>query len=170
MRVFRFLSIPFLVFFLGCSHTLNVRTEGQGSVRLNPPGGTYFYGTTVNLTAIPATGWSFLLWSGDLSGTNSRETVIMDSDISVTATFGQQFTLTVTTVDQGSVRLDPPSDTYDCGTALTVTAIPNSGWRFDGWSGDVSGVNNPIVLSWTLTSASRQLSCKNSREARSELP
>ena len=170
MRVFRFLSIPFLVFFLGCSHTLNVRTEGQGSVRLNPPGGTYFYGTTVNLTAIPATGWSFLLWSGDLSGTNSRETVIMDSDISVTATFGQQFTLAVTTVGQGSVRLDPPGDTYDCGTALTMTAIPNSGWRFDGWSGDVSGVNNPIVLSWTLTSASRQLSCKNSREARSELP
>ena len=146
MRVFRFLSIPFLVVFVSCSHTLNVTTQGQGSVRLNPPGGTYFHGTTVNLTATPATGWSFLVWSGDLSGTNNRETIIMDSDLSVTATFGQQRNLAVTTVGQGSVRLEPPGGAYDSGTALTVTAIPNPGWRFDGWSGDVSGVNNPIVF------------------------
>jgi len=90
MRVSRLVSIPLLVFILGCSHTLNVTTQGQGSVRLFPPGGTYFYGTTVYLTATPATGWSFLLWSGDLSGKNSRETIIMDSDMNVTATFVQE--------------------------------------------------------------------------------
>ena len=146
MRVFRFLSIPFLVFFLGCSHTLNVTTQGEGSVKLNPPGGSYFHGTTVNLTATPAAGWSFLTWGGDLSGTNNRETIIVDSDTSVTATFGQQCKLAVTTVGQGSVRLDPPGGTYACGTAVTVTAILNTGWRLDGWSGDVSGANNPTVL------------------------
>ncbi len=170
MRVFRFLSIPFLVFVLGCSQTLKVTTQGQGSVTLNPAGGTYFYGTTVKLKATPAAGWSFVVWSGDLSGTNNPETVIMDSDLSVTATFGQQCTLAVSTIDQGSVRLDPLGGAYDCGTAVTVTAIPNTGWRFDGWSGDVSGVENPLVLTMDSNKRLTATFVRDRRKAGSALP
>ena len=90
MRVFRFLSIPFLVVFLGCSHTLNVTTQGLGSVRLDPPGDTYDCSTTLTVTAIPNPGWRFDGWSGDVSGANNPIVLMMDSDKRLTATFLQE--------------------------------------------------------------------------------
>lgn len=33
--------------------------------------------------------------------------------------------------------------TYNSGTVVPVTASPNLGWTFTGWSGDLSGTNNP---------------------------
>ena len=35
---------------------------------------------------------------------------------------------------------------YFTGTTVTVTAIPNCGWAFDRWSGDVAGTTNPIAI------------------------
>jgi uncharacterized repeat protein (TIGR02543 family) len=69
-------------------YTLTVNIVGQGSVDLNPPGGTYDEDTVVTLTATPpASGWQFDGWSGDLSGTANPTTIIMDSNKTVTATF-----------------------------------------------------------------------------------
>ncbi|MFC1619540.1 T9SS type A sorting domain-containing protein [Candidatus Neomarinimicrobiota bacterium] len=48
------------------------------------------------------------------------------------------------TVDgPGSVTLDPPIEgrCYDPGTAVTLTAVPDSAMIFTGWSGDLSGEN-----------------------------
>jgi hypothetical protein len=68
-------------------YTLNVSvspTEG-GSVSL--AGGTYDEGTEVTLTAIPATGYVFDQWSGDVSGNVTSTTIMMNADKSVTANF-----------------------------------------------------------------------------------
>jgi hypothetical protein len=69
-------------------YTLTVNTSGQGSVDLNPPGGIYNHGTTVQLTANAATGWHFDAWSGDLSGSANPATITMNGNRTVTATFG----------------------------------------------------------------------------------
>jgi uncharacterized repeat protein (TIGR02543 family) len=66
-------------------YTLSVSIVGSGSV--TPEGGVYTEGTSVTLTATPATGYSFSSWSGDASGTETEITITMDSDKSVTATF-----------------------------------------------------------------------------------
>ena len=61
---------------------------GSGTVALNPPGGTYWDGTSVELTATADPPyWEFSGWSGDLSGTVNPQTVTMDSNKNVTATF-----------------------------------------------------------------------------------
>jgi len=124
-------------------YNLNILTNGQGSVTLNPAGGTYDAGTVVELTATPASGWQFAGWSGALSGMTNPTSITMDSNKTVTATFSQipveQYTLTVNTVGQGSVTLKPSGGIYDAGTGVTLTAVPESGWQFDGWSGDLSG-------------------------------
>jgi uncharacterized repeat protein (TIGR02543 family) len=129
-------------------YTLTVTTVGQGSVTLDPPGGTYPDGTVVTLTAVPDAGWGFTGWSGDLSGSTNPTTITMNSNKNVTATFTQvpQYTLTVTTVGQGSVTLDPPGGVYNEGTVVTLTAVPDSGWAFDGWSDDLSGTQNPTTI------------------------
>jgi hypothetical protein len=32
------------------------------------------------------------------------------------------------------------------GTSITLTATPSSGWKFDNWSGDFSGTDNPATI------------------------
>jgi uncharacterized repeat protein (TIGR02543 family) len=104
----------------------------------------------VTVTAVPAGGWQFDGWSGDLSGTTNPTTITMNSNKSITATFSQipveQYTLTVNTVGQGSVTLNPPGGVYNDGTVVTLTAVPSSGWQFDNWSGDLSGSANPTTI------------------------
>jgi uncharacterized repeat protein (TIGR01451 family) len=75
---------------------LMVSIQGQGSVVSNPSGincraiacaATFPSGTTVSLTATPASGWKFSSWSGDCTGTANPCTVSMTQDRKVTATF-----------------------------------------------------------------------------------
>ncbi len=47
----------------------------------------------------------------------------------------------------GEIRLDPPGGVYEIGTAVTLTAIPDSGWKFVGWEGDVNSSDNPLNIS-----------------------
>jgi uncharacterized repeat protein (TIGR02543 family) len=135
----------------GCTqYNLTTDTVGNGSITLDPAGGTYCEAVVVTLTAVPDAGWQFDGWSGDLSGTQNPTTITMGSNKNVTATFSQlpvqQYSLTVNTVGQGSVILNPPGGVYDEGTVVTLTAVPDSGWQFDNWSGDLSGTANPTTI------------------------
>jgi uncharacterized repeat protein (TIGR02543 family) len=135
----------------GCTqYTLTANTVGNGSITSEPAGGTYCEGTVVTLTAVPDAGWQFDGWSGSLSGTQNPAAITMDSNKSVTATFSQlpvnQYTLIINTVGQGSVTLNPSGGVYDEGTVVTLTAVPDSGWQFDNWSGDLSGSANPTTI------------------------
>jgi hypothetical protein len=134
-------------------YVLTVTTSGQGSVSLDPQGGTYDEGTVVTLTAQAGADWEFSGWSGDLTGSNTTATITMNSDKTVTATFIEssgpetvRYTLTVTTSGQGSVSLDPQGGTYDEGTVVTLTAQAGADWEFSGWSGDLTGSNTTATI------------------------
>ncbi len=58
----------------------------------------------------------------------------------------QQFTLSTNTNGNGSITLSPSGGTYSSGTVVTVTANPDNGQQFDGWSGDLSGTTNPTTI------------------------
>jgi vibriolysin len=134
----------------GQQYTLTTNTVGQGSIGLNPAGGTYNDGTVVTVTATPSAGWQFDGWSGDLGGTTNPQNITMDANKSVTATFSQivvvQYDLTVNTIGQGTVDLNPAGGTYDDGTVVQLTATADTGWQFDGWSGDLTGTTNPDTI------------------------
>jgi uncharacterized repeat protein (TIGR02543 family) len=55
------------------------------------------------------------------------------------------YTLNVTATN-GSVTKNPNASNYTSGSPVTLTATPNSGYTFAGWSGDASGTNNPITV------------------------
>ena len=46
-------------------------------------------GTTVLLEAVPASGYLFTSWSGDLSGTTNPATIVIECNNSITANFSQ---------------------------------------------------------------------------------
>ena len=63
------------------------------------------------------------------------------------------YTLTTNTNGQGTVAKSPNKTNYDEGEEVSLTAKPASGWTFSGWSGAVSGTNNPrnIIMSANRT-------------------
>jgi regulation of enolase protein 1 (concanavalin A-like superfamily) len=67
--------------------TLTVSVVGSGSVTKNPDKVSYLPGEVVELTAVPAAGWSFGGWSGAVSGTANPVALAMNGPATVTATF-----------------------------------------------------------------------------------
>jgi uncharacterized repeat protein (TIGR02543 family) len=131
-------------FELGRSVTLG--TTAGGSIVLDPPGGIYAVGTVVSVTAIPEAGLLFGGWSGDLAGAQNPISLVVDADKTIGAAFARP-TLAVSPGPNGSVSLDPPGGVYDAGTIVTLTAVPDSGHLFAGWSGDLAGTDNPTTIS-----------------------
>ncbi len=70
-------------------YTLTINKTGNGSVTKSPDSadGKYVYGTVVSLTAVADSGWCFVEWQGDLTGSNATETITMDGDKIITAEF-----------------------------------------------------------------------------------
>jgi len=125
--------------------TLNISAE-NGTVVQTPDKPSYAHGEVVALEAIPNTGYHFLNWTGDASGSDSLTAITMNNNKEVVATFAINiYTLDITTVG-GSVVKTPDKASYDHGETVTLRAIPDTGYSFLSWSGDLSGSNNPATL------------------------
>jgi len=65
-------------------------------------------------------------------------------------TFSVKHTLTITIVGNGIVKVNDEEYTDEIsvepGTTLTLEAIANNGWQFDGWGGDLSSTNTPTSI------------------------
>jgi hypothetical protein len=129
------------------NYYLTVNILGQGSVELDPDTVWHSSGTPVEVTAIPDSGWMFYLWGGSLTGNQNPDTVIMDYDKSITASFLTEYvTLTLTVNGSGTVNVDPNLPQYPRGTPVELTAIPDSAWVFSHWGGNLWGSQNPDTI------------------------
>jgi uncharacterized repeat protein (TIGR02543 family) len=128
------------------TYTLSI-TANNGTVSMDPSGGIYEPRTVVTLTAIPDEGYEFFAWGGDLNRTDNPTTIYMSGDKDVIAAFTliPTFTLSIM-ADNGTVATDPSGDTYQEGTEVSLTATPDGGYEFSGWSGDLTGTNNPASI------------------------
>jgi hypothetical protein len=50
------------------------------------------------------------------------------------------------TAGQGSVTVQPDRATFALGESVTLTAVPEDGYMFAGWGGDVGGFENPLTV------------------------
>jgi len=129
---------------------------GNGIVRVNgTPAPAYpnvYYiegGTHVSLEAVPVSGYLFETWSEGLSGSSNPTTMVVDCNKSIIANFSlTMHTLTIQSSGNGSTS--PAMGAYDYydSTVVSITATPDSGWQFDGWTGDVS---NLVSANTTVT-------------------
>jgi hypothetical protein len=129
------------------AYCLSTTILGQGSVALDPDTNWHIAGTSVEAFAIPDSGWEFYLWGGALSGNNNPDTVLMDDDKTVIASFRTiNVTLTIVIHGDGTVNLSPNLPEYPRDTLVELTAIPDPGWEFSHWGGNLWGSQNPETI------------------------
>jgi len=130
--------------------TIDVTPTAGGFVDALPQGPIYEDSTQVTLTAYPSEGYVFDHWEGDVTGTANPTTVTMTANKTVTAVFvAEQMTYTLTLysspAEGGSIGTSPAGPTYDDGTQVTLTALPNEGYQFDHWEGDSQEPIPPLI-------------------------
>ncbi|MCC5865345.1 MAG: choice-of-anchor D domain-containing protein [Wenzhouxiangella sp.] len=58
-----------------------------------------------------------------------------------------QLTLTaVVATGNGSIQISSSRSTFQFGDEVQLSALPEQGWNFSGWSGDAAGMDNPLSL------------------------
>ena len=110
---------------VGSIHTLSISSPQQGG----SSGEKYFFSS----------------W-GD-QGEQTRSIVTPPDDATYKAFFNVQYSLT-TSARPSTGGLVSPGDIswYDSGQVVSLTAQPNPGYTFIGWSGGVTGKSNPISV------------------------
>jgi hypothetical protein len=146
--------------FASITYDLTVAVNPTGAGTTNPTAGVhnYAYGTVVNITQSPNTGYAFSSWGGDCSGSGS---------CSVTMTANRNVTANYTAVTGNVASAATPSDTtLTAGESVVVTinvdmsgmAAPNNAlgsftgslaWNpailaFDSYSGPLGGFTGAV--------------------------
>lgn len=126
------------------SYSLTVSVSGSGSV--SPASASYDAGTTVLLTASPASGWAFDSWSGSVSGTSNPLTVVVNSNMNVTANFTQSSSgeANFDMVGYATVNADGYATTTG-GAGGSVTTVSSLS-ALQAWASDRENNTSPAIL------------------------
>ena len=115
-------------------------------------GGTYVHGQRCTLTAVPATGYTFVKWTKNGMRVSSSPTYTFTVTESATyvAHFRPQYTITATAnpTNGGTVS---GSGTYVHGQRCTLTAVPAAGYTFVKWTKNGTRVSTNATYTFTVT-------------------
>ena len=136
------------------TYTVTISNDGNGSGTASPSAAVV--GTEITLTAMPDTGYRFKEWeiiSGGVAITNNKFTM-PDGNVEVKAIFEKdappaptEYTVTVTSGGNGTASASHAKAVV--GTEITLTATPNTGYRFKEWeviSGGVAITSNKFTM------------------------
>ena len=156
----------------GFAVTANYTLLGQMQVTSSPAGLTFTVGgsscttpCTVNQpsgtqlaisipSSIPLSAVSrldFDSWSGGVTSTATSLQVTLTQAATVfTANYHTSYLLMASSnpANDAAFKLSPasPDGFFPAGTQVSLTAVPNSGYKFAGWGGDLSGTLSPGYL------------------------
>lgn len=116
--------------------------------------GTTNRGEDIVVTATANTNYTFTNWTVDgvIVSTSPSYPFTVTADVKLVA----NFTITPSGKLAVNVSSNPVlggktsgSGSYTSGTEVTLTATPNTGYTFTGWTGDVTGTTNPLKFNIT---------------------
>ncbi len=107
------------------------------------------------------TSYSFTVQAKDAANNISDSS----NEVNVTTTNAVQYTLTINITGQGTVSGE---GTYNSGTSVDITAIPESNWEFVEWTDDLTGNTNPSSITMdankTITATFEEVRTSTSTE------
>ena len=111
--------------------------------------GSFAPGSSVTVTAIPNTGYTFVNWTEGttVASTNAIYTSPLNANRTLIANFEMSsgFSLNVVAVNGTAIK-NPVLTSYNSGAIVQITATPSTGYTFTGWSGDATGALNPLSV------------------------
>ncbi len=116
-------------------------------------GGTHDYGTSVTLTATPATGYHFVNWTknGVAVSTNTSYSFVVNGDAEYVANFelnSYSINVSANPTAGGTVT---GAGTYNHFTTCTLTATPSTGYHFVNWKKNGTVVSTSATYEFEVT-------------------
>ena len=145
-------DLSFSALFLPNSYNLSLVTTSNGSAS---GGGTFEYGSAINISATPNTGFEFAGWEGGdefINNSNNQDAVVTipDQNLTLTANFvASQLNVNVVTDGSGQITGE---GTYNYGETISLEATPASGNIFEKWEwsdqdgNQIRSSENPLSL------------------------
>jgi hypothetical protein len=140
-------------------HELSVQSGRNVDIRVdgetrNEWIATYNEGETVEITAVPDFGYDVKRWEGDVpadaDGPSVTVTMTEDRDVEPVVENVNVYELSVKAGSNGRIRVNGETrdewiETYEADTEVEITAVPDSGYAFDSWRGDVSATDSRSI-------------------------
>ncbi len=139
---------------IAASFALDTRTitasAGSGGA-ISPLGAVVVnYGADQSFTITPDGGYhvaDVLVDGGSVGAVTTYTFTGVTTSHTIAASFAvTTFGLTLNVVGGGTVAKSPDLASYPQGSSVTLTPGANAGWAFAGWSGDTTGVIDPLTL------------------------
>lgn len=135
------------------SYTVTFTAGANGTISGTTPQTVSSGGTCTPVTALPATGFYFVNWTGT-GFTTSRQNPLtvsnVTSDLTIIANFAAipagHFIVSFVAGTNGEISGTPSQLVVSGGNTTPVTAVPNNGYQFSSWTGDHSGTENPLTI------------------------
>lgn len=131
--------------------SLFFRDEHSTSVKgdINDSNGLKLIGSTVDstFTNVDMSYFGFALNTPKPSVSANHNAMFVD-DFSVRAVENstERFAINLTNSEGGSVDASPKMIEYPFGSEVTLTAVPQEGYIFKSWTGDVKSYGNPVTV------------------------
>ncbi len=123
---------------------------GASWTALESPSGNF--GWTYKAYALPSSCANNPLFGIRFRGAGVSASRWYIDDVTITGNqIPARYTLTTAVTGSGSISLNPtqPAEGYLAGTVVTATAWPGTGYKFNGWSGALGGLDNPQTITMT---------------------
>ncbi len=132
--------------------------------------GCYSAEDDIAIEAVANAGYRFEGWSGDVDKIVDFDDTVSDlqelqmpaTDVTMTGHFvvddAQTFALTVTADPKGSIANDYAGGEYPVETVIDLLAMPNAGYKFDAWVGEIAYLDDPESANATVTIPGRDIS------------
>lgn len=135
------------------SHTITATNSPSNAGTITGTG-SYNYGASCTLTAIPNTGYHFVNWDtagGDFVSNDNPYTFTVSGDAGFQALYAINSYTISASADPALGGSVSGTGSYNHGATVSLTATPNTGYAFIGWFNGQSRVDNSNPLTFTAT-------------------
>ncbi len=121
--------------------------NGGGAVLSRQPGALDFvHNTEETFVPVAQKGYLFGGWQNQEDPGLGPLTLTFNQNHEVAAIFDQAFAIELSSSGLGNILSNQQDEMVRAESTIELRAIPESGWRFEKWSGDMTSQDNPLFL------------------------
>ena len=120
-------------------------TGGGTLMNAAPDASGFRHNTTETFVPMAEKGYIFTGWEGVDDPGLGPLTLNFDQNYTIQAMFEQAYQLSTSVSGRGTVDASPGGEQFAAGSTVLLTAQAEAGWRFEKWTGDAEGSENPYT-------------------------